>query len=159
MTRHSPSPASQLKGIYTLHYTLMGFTLALGLFALASLYFNLIAPDLGKDAADFFHYLLYAMSAISLWLGYRAFKRQLPIGRALSLDEKLTRLKLGILLRDGGLQVPAWAGVIASIKTGDSSFLLFTWVMVSFFIVWRPTRQGVVEDLQLSSEEQAMLNQ
>lgn len=155
----SPSTSKVLlTALYMIYYSIM---MVMILFGLVVLYLN-ISEQKPSDPDDQFAqvllYVLYAMALAGVLAGHFIFRQQLSVvDPALTLREKLGKLQVALLVRSACMEVPALFGAVAAMITGDNSFLLFTAIIVTLFIVWRPTLATVADDLGLSQQERSLL--
>jgi hypothetical protein len=53
--------------------------------------------------------------------------------------------------------MPGLLGAVATLITGDNSFLLFTLMVIVMFLLFRPSIYNITSDLSLNQNERAML--
>lgn len=103
-------------------------------------------------------YILFAVTPIALGIGYFVFKRLISSSiQITSLKSKLFRYQQAVLIRSALLEIPGMVGAAATFITGDLSFLLFTAIMIMMFLMLMPGVGAIVQDLGLSQQEKAIL--
>jgi hypothetical protein len=75
-----------------------------------------------------------------------------------NLSDKLNAYRSVIIARGAFLEFPSLFAVIAFILTGEILFLGLTGSLIALFVFLRPTKERVIKDLQLSSEETLLIN-
>jgi hypothetical protein len=103
-------------------------------------------------------YLLCALLATGLGTAYFIFNKLLKsINASLSLREKLMKYQTAILIRSACFEMPGLLGAVATFITGDTSFLLFTAIVLVLFLLERPSVYNITKDLSLSQAEKTIL--
>ena len=66
---------------------------------------------------------------------------------------KMSSFRGALILRYALLEGPALFSVVVAMITSNPLFLVFTGIMVGFMFYWKPTKDTVIADLQLSQQE------
>ena len=154
-------PATTTKAIlsafYMVYYAIM---MVMVLFSAVVVFLPYSGAFQGDDPefAIVLKYVIYGLMPAGIVAGHFIYRQQLStIAPTLTLRDKLSKLQVAILVRSACLEVAGLFGAVAAFITGDLSFLLFTGIIVAFFLVWRPTVATITEDLQLSGDERMRL--
>lgn len=129
------------------------------LFAVVVLYLT----TFGSIAADpsltlIFRYVLFGLLPIGLGAGYFIFKQWMQTIRPeLSLREKLMKYQTAVLIRSGCFEMPGMFGAVATLITGDLSFLLFTAIVNVLFLLLRPSIYTMTTDMNLTQQERSII--
>ncbi len=139
----------------TLNIIYFSIAATMAAFALVALYINTmgnIAPD--PQMASTFRYVLFALMPIGLATGYFVFKQLMQsVSPALTLREKLAKYQIALLVRSACFEIPGLFGAVATMTTGDNTFLLATAIIIVLFILLRPSVYSISIDLWLSKKE------
>jgi hypothetical protein len=124
-------------------------------FSLVVFYLNTsgsIAAD--PQMASTFRYVLFALMPIGMATGYFVFKQLMrSVSPTLTLREKLARYQIALLVRSACFEIPGLFGAVATMTTGDNTFLLATAIIIVFFMLLRPSVYSITVDLGLSKKE------
>jgi hypothetical protein len=115
-----------------------------------------ITPD--PELALILRYVLIVLLPLGAGAGYFVFKQWMQaINPSISLREKLMKYQTAVLIRSGCFEMPGLFGAVATMVTGDNSFLLFTAIVIVLFLLLRPTIYTICTDLNLSQKDRAIL--
>jgi hypothetical protein len=149
---------SFFRGFYAVYFSLVGI---MTLFVGVTLYLTTAGEgriEIDTQNALMLRYGLFVLTPSGAFAGFFIYKRLLAsIEPSMLLVEKLTRLASLVLIRSAFLEFSGLAAAVATILTGDNSFLLFSAIMLVMLILYAPTVGRVAEDLRLSPEEVAIL--
>ena len=126
----------------------------------AVVFFLTTSGDITQDPelALILRYVLFVLLPVGVGAGYFIFKQWMnTISPALSLREKLMKYQTAVLIRSGCFEMPGLFGAVATLITGDLSFLLFTAIVIILFLLLRPTLYTITTDMNLSQKERAIL--
>jgi hypothetical protein len=126
----------------------------------AVVFFITLSGDMAQDPelALMLRYVIFALLPMGMGAGYFIFKQWMnTISPTLSLREKLMKYQTAVLIRSGCFEMPGLFGAVATLITGDLSFLLFTAIILVLFILLRPTVYSITTDMNLSQKERAIL--
>jgi len=85
--------------------------------------------------------------------------RKLKLARSKeTLKEKLFDYKSISIIRLALLEGVSFFSIICFMLTGDYIFLVFVGLIMVLFVINKPTKEKLVEELQLNREEQAILD-
>jgi hypothetical protein len=116
-------------------------------------------PQVDQQFALRLRYGVFALIPVAALAGFYIYKRLLAsIDPSITLIEKLIKLQGFVLTRSAFLEFPGILATIAALMTGDNSFVLFTAIMIVLLLLYRPTTARIAEDLRLSPEEAAALD-
>jgi hypothetical protein len=121
-------------------------------------FFLTLSGDMTQDPelALTLRYVLFALLPIGVGAGYFIFKQWMTaISPTLSLREKLMKYQTAVLIRSGCFEMPGLFGAVATLITGDLSFLLFTAIVLVLFVLLRPTVYTITTNMNLSKKERA----
>lgn len=105
-----------------------------------------------------FRYVLFVLLPMGLGAGYFIFKQWMQTIRPeLSLREKLMKYQTALLIRSGCFEMPGMFGAVATLITGDLSFLLFTAIVIVLFLLLRPSIYTMTTDMNLTQQERSIL--
>jgi len=105
-----------------------------------------------------FRYVLFGLLPMGLGAGYFIFKQWMQAIRPeLSLREKLMKYQTALLIRSGCFEMPGMFGAVATLITGDLSFLLFTAIVIVLFLLLRPSIYTMTTDMNLTQQERSIL--
>ena len=152
----NPTSKSVLTALNMIYFSLIMMMTLFG----AVVFFLSISGEMTQDPefALILRYLLFALLPIGVGAGYFVFKQRLnTIQSTLSLSEKLMKYQTAVLIRSGCFEMPGLFGSVATLITGDLSFLLFTAIVIVLFLLLRPTVYTITTDLNLSQKERAIL--
>ena len=103
-------------------------------------------------------YGLFVLIPVAAVAGFFLYKNFLTsIDPSTPLAEKLVKLQGFVLIRSAFLEFPGLTAAVVAMMTADNSFLLFTAIMIVLLLLYRPTITRIAEDLRLSPEEVAVL--
>ncbi|MDG1572007.1 hypothetical protein OZ410_06745 [Robiginitalea sp. M366] len=148
------TPISPGKWLQTQRLVHMGLVLGLG----ASIVFLNMdnIPDVDFQSLDYlFPYGVPVLAAAGILLGAFLFRRQMvPLRKAGELDNKLNGYGTASLIRWGLVEGPAFLANIAAGNEGNAAYLILAVVLLLYIVTLAPTRQRVLNDLQLNPEQQ-----
>lgn len=152
----NPTSKSVLTALNMIYFSLIMMMTLFG----AVVFFLTLSGTMTQDPelALMLRYVLFALLPIGLGAGYFIFKQWMnAISPALSLREKLMKYQTAVLIRSGCFEMPGLFGAVATLITGDLSFLLFTAIVIVLFLLLRPTIYTITTDMNLSQKERAIL--
>jgi len=115
----------------------------------------------GNDAAllTIFQYMVPALAFMSIVAGRTLYKKKVDdIKNMDNLATKLNAYRGAFILRDALLEGPAIFAIIAYLLCGNMVLLGVAVLLIVVFIIIRPTKDAVIKDLELSSDEMDILN-
>lgn len=96
---------------------------------------------------------------VSIVSGGLLYKKQVSnIRNKYNLSNKLKAYRLTIIIRDALFEFPSLLAITSFMLTGEMLFLALTGSLITLFLYLRPTKERVITDLQLSSEEINLVN-
>ncbi len=117
---------------------------------------NQVTKD--TSLSDVFVVLVPAVLITGLVSGYfifNALTKKIPA--TATLREKLIGYQTALLIRSACLEFPALFCGVATIITGELTFLYTSGVVLFIFFALRPTANSITADLQLSMTERSLL--
>ena len=152
----NPTSKSVLTSLNMIYFSLIMMMTLFG----AVVFFLTTSGDITQDPelALILRYVLFVLLPVGVGAGYFIFKQWMNrISPALSLREKLMKYQTAVLIRSGCFEMPGLFGAVATLITGDISFLLFTAIVIILFLLLRPTLYTITTDMNLSQKERAIL--
>lgn len=106
------------------------------------------------DLDSIFMYLIPVLILGGLFAGNRIYKNKLAgLKESTDLKAKMTNYRSILINRYAFLEAPAFFALVAVMLTSNLLYLVFAGIMIMFMIYWRPTRNSVIADLELSQQE------
>ena len=117
-------------------------------------------PDLSSRQSPeaLFYFIALALVLATVLASYFVYRTR--VGHAKeerTLSGITTAYRGAVIARDGCLQGPSMLAVIAFYLYRDPSYLFLTGLIVFFFLLWWPTRDKTIADLELVGEYRARL--
>jgi hypothetical protein len=148
-------PQAFLKMIVIIHGALLAGQVLFGITALAS------TKSMGiimKPADDPFFYVAPFLTLSSIAAGIFLFKQQLAkLPEKVTLKEKIAGYQTGLIIKYALTEGASLFGIVAYLLTGNLLYLIITGVNVIYFFWIRPTKDKIVDDLNLSYEDKIEL--
>jgi hypothetical protein len=146
-------PQNFLKVIIIIHLALfMGQTL----FAAVALFISKNAALNLKPGNDALFFIAPAMVVFGIVTGTFLFKQQVAkLGDKTSLKEKLQAYQTALIIRYALSEGVSMFGIVCMLLTGNVYYLILTGVNILYFIMIRPTKFKIQDDLNLTYEDQA----
>lgn len=152
----NPTSKSVLTALNMIYFSLVTVMIMFSAVVLYISTYGSITPD--PELAFILRYVLFALFPIGVGAGYFIFKQWMQaINPSISLREKLMKYQTAVLIRSGCFEMPGLFGAVATMVTGDNSFLLFTAIVIVLFLLLRPTIYTICTDLNLSQKDRAIL--
>ncbi len=111
-----------------------------------------------KLGSDPFFYIVPFLIVAGMLLGSFLFTQQ--ISNALdknSLNEKLAGYQTALITRFAIAEGPSLLGIVGYMLSGNVVYLILVGVNVLYFILIRPTKDKLAEDLNLTNEEKTAM--
>ena len=118
----------------------------------------LISSNNTSQANPLWHTVLPLVIIASLTLAYVVFR--MMVGKIKNTDPlktKMPKYSRAVLIRSALLEMPALLAAIVAFLTGQLYYLGVPVFIVMIFLLLRPTKNTVAQDLNLSPKERAML--
>ena len=104
-------------------------------------------------------YIVPVVLIISLAAGHFLFKYMVEkINNSLPLKEKMPKYTQAVLVRSALLEVPGLLAAIAAFLAGQIFYLAVPLTICLVFLMLRPTKSSIEQELKLSPKERAMLD-
>ena len=111
-----------------------------------------------KILGDIFKYMVPALAFICMAAGNMLYKKRVnDIKNKSSLAEKLNAYRAIFILRDALLEGPALFAIIAYLLCGKLELLGVAVLLLLIFIIIRPAKDKLIKELELSSDETAII--
>jgi hypothetical protein len=141
--------------------TVLHFTLTTGLtlfIVLAYFLQGAMAQGNNETLANIFEYMVPALAFICIAAGNVLYKKRMnDIKTKNSLAEKLNDYRAAFILRDALLEGAALFAVIAYMLCGEWILLGVAIFLLLIFIFINPTKDKLIKDLELSSDETVII--
>lgn len=104
-------------------------------------------------------YIVGAITIGSILVSSQIFGTQLQKVRGMTnLQEKLAAYRSALIVRYALLEVPSLIAAVGYFLTNNLLLLLFASMTLILFLMYRPSKERAVSDLELDMEETALLN-
>jgi cytochrome bd-type quinol oxidase subunit 2 len=154
----TPTSKSLLTGLNIIYFSLVFIMTTFGLIVLYLNYTRGIETEVDAEFSQMLRYILIALLPASLGAGYFIFKQiTTSIQSSLSLNEKLFKYQTAVLIRSACFEFVGMLGCVFAMISADSSFLLFTGIIIAMFFLFRPTVYSITTDLNLSQSDRLIL--
>ncbi|MGV8877722.1 MAG: hypothetical protein ACOH2A_01695 [Sphingobacteriaceae bacterium] len=145
------TPEGFLKTLSIIHFSLLSGMILFMVVAYIKQgdhYFNF------KNTGDVYIIVVPMMAIAAYFVSRLVFKQQiLALASKDSLKEKLMVYQGAALVRLAFLEGAALFGIVAFMITGNLFELLISILLVLYFLTLKPTKEKVINDLQLSQEQ------
>ena len=124
-------------------------------------FFNANQPPVtGREATGQMEvYLIGGLMIVGVLASSQLFNTRLQkVKNEESLSAKLAGYRSASILRYALLEAPSIAAIVMYMLTNNLLLLIFAGMIVILFLIYRPTKERVVTDLELSPSEQAKLD-
>lgn len=149
---------SFLTSLNIIYFALVFAMASFGVVVLFLNYSGNVTAEVDVEFALILRYILIALLPVSLGAGYFLFKQLTSsIDTSLSLKEKLFKYQTAVLIRSASFEFAGMLGCVCALITADSSFLLFTGIIIVMFFLFRPTVYSITTDLNLSQTDRLIL--
>jgi hypothetical protein len=154
----TPSVKQILTTLNLVYFALPVVMVGFAVFVFVRLYFELEMPPVDADFESLLRIVVIATVPVGMSISYVAFKSVLKgITPEMALATKLQRYQSAVLIRAAGFEIPGMFATVVAFLTNNTSFLLFTAVIVVLFLLFRPTVNAIINDLQLTATERSEL--
>ncbi|HYG18752.1 MAG TPA: hypothetical protein VD816_07480, partial [Ohtaekwangia sp.] len=114
--------------------------------------------NVDESLSEIFMYAMALLFAVSLTAAHFAFKKILHKAGSLSdIKSKMTRYTTACIVRSALFEVPGLFAAVIVLVTGNILALAGSLVALLLLLFFRPSRQQVVQDLNLTIQEMLML--
>ncbi len=104
-------------------------------------------------------YIVGGATIFGVLLSAQLFGNQIKkLKKAQRLDEKMMGYRSALIVRYTVLEAPSFLAIVGYFLTNNLLLLIFTGMILFLFLMYRPTKAGMVSDLELSPAEQAQLD-
>lgn len=153
----------QTSGVYFRSLIIVFYSLIIGQVFFGLISFFLVSTNNikseGADLRSVFIYIIPVFVLVGLILSNLIFKNRLKaIDRKSSLIIKLTDYRAALVVRYALLEGPSIFAIVVYLVTGDIIFILFAALIVFYFLTIRPNREKAIKDLDLSPNDEQILN-
>lgn len=145
------TPESYLKTLSLIHLALLA---GLVLFMIVTIISQKQTYFDYKNTGDVYIIVVPVMAIAAFFTGRFLFKQQLSaLDKKNSLKEKLMGYQGASIVRLAFLEGAALFGIVAFLLTGNFFELLISLLLVLYFLMLKPTKEKVMSDLNLSTEQ------
>ncbi len=100
-----------------------------------------------------------AFAAIGIASSKILFKRKVRKCNAnTTLAEKLDEYRSALIIKFASLEAPSFLSIVIYLLTGNTIVLIIAGVLIIVFIMYRPTKEKLIGDLELDTKEKALIN-
>lgn len=154
----TPSVKQILITLNLVYFALPIVMTGFALFVFVRIYTGQEMPPVDAEFESLLRIIVIATVPVGMSIGYIAFKSVFKgIKPELLLATKLQRYQSAVLIRAAGFEMPGMFAAVVAFITNNTSFLLFTAVIVVLFLLFRPTISAITNDLQLTAQERMSL--
>lgn len=117
-------------------------------------------PVTGQEAAGQMElYIIGGLVIVGVLASSQLFNTRLQkVKKEESLSAKLAGYRSASILRYALLEAPSIAAIVVYMLTNNLLLLVFAGMIIILFLIYRPTKDRVVTDLELSPAEEAKLD-
>jgi uncharacterized membrane protein len=142
--------------------TIIHLALIMGqlLFAGVTLYLRPAqAVDTNPELRQMFVYVVPVLAAVGIFASFQIFRLMLNKARQhASLSKKISAYGSAMIVRYAVLEAPSLFGIIAFYLTGEYFFLIISGLIIALFLMVRPSKEKLIQDMELSPTEEATVN-
>ena len=155
----SPLPSKE----YFRALTILHASLTLGQVLMAAMiYFFFNAEEAAvtgvKATGQSWIYIIGGLTIIGVLMSAQVFGLKIKALREVKdLQGKLDGYRTALILRYALLEVPSLLGIVGYLFTNNLLLLIFSGLIVLLLLVYRPTKERLITDLDLSPSEQNLL--
>lgn len=84
-------------------------------------------------------------------MGYNFLKDKIEVQD--SIESKVTKIQQAIIMRYAFVEAPALLGIVFYLKEANLVFLMLSAMMVLYFLTLRPSKEKILDDMNLTSAE------
>lgn len=143
--------------------TILHASLTLGQVLMAAvIYFFVNAEEAAitgvKATGQSWIYIIGGLTIIGVLMSAQLFSLKIKALREVKdLQEKLSGYRTALILRYALLEVPSLLAIVGYLLTNNLLLLVFSGLITLLLIIYRPTKERLITDLDLSPSEQALL--
>lgn len=115
--------------------------------------------DTNPELRQAFVYIVPVLAAAGIFASLQIFK--LMLGKAKEkphLYKKISAYGSAMIVRYAVLEAPSLLGIVAFFLTGEYFFLATSVLIIALFFMVRPSKDKLIEELELTSQEAALVN-
>jgi hypothetical protein len=151
-----PKP-NDLKAIRVLYFALLAGQLLFTLIVTILVETGILSNGF-RSVTLFFQVAVLVIAAATIPAAFFLFRRRLSgISPEEGLDKKMEKYRAALILRMALCEMPVLFAIIAYFVTNNRSFLWMTILLIINFLFIYPSRNRIIDQLQLSSSEQSLL--
>jgi len=106
--------------------------------------------DADLNQNDIFFPLFPLIGLVSIALGQFLFKKQLSNLQELSADDKINKYQVAFIMRTALFELPALLNIVGFLVSGNIVFLIAGVVFFMLLVSARPSKQAIIEVLNLN---------
>jgi hypothetical protein len=154
----TPSIKQIITTLNLVYFALPIIMVAFALFVFVRITMGQEMPAVDAEFESLLRIIVIATVPVGMSISYVAFKSVLKgIDPEMLLATKLQRYQSAVIIRAAGFEMPGMFAAVVAFITNNTSFLLFTAVIVVLFLLFRPTISAITNDLQLTATERSEL--
>jgi MFS family permease len=113
-----------------------------------------------NDTGDIFFFIVPIAAILGIVAGNILYKKGLEsLIDKNTLKEKLTGFQTALIIKYAFLEGPSLIGVVAFFNTGNLLYLLISGVLIIYFFFQRPSKEKIMNDLELSGALKDQFNE
>jgi hypothetical protein len=157
----SITSAEYLRSLKSLHALLLAGIILFTILGAISVYMGAVDVSASSSVHKVLMFLVPVASVAGLLMANLLFKKKTDALRSagsMSLRYRLEQFRSASLLRWALTEAPLMLAIIALILTGSYYYGIFIFLLLIFFILYAPSADKIKMQLELSSEEAALLD-
>ena len=100
-----------------------------------------------------------AFAAIGIASSKILFRRKLiKCNAKTTLTEKLDEYRSALIIKFASLEAPSFLSIVIYLLTGNTIVLVIAGVLIIIFLMYRPTKEKLMDDITLDTKEKALIN-
>jgi hypothetical protein len=74
-----------------------------------------------------------------------------------SVESKVARIQQAVIIRFAFVEAPALLGIVLYLKEANLIFLILSAMMILYFLTLKPSKEKIIDDMNLTSEQKQNL--
>lgn len=111
------------------------------------------------DTNEVFYFILPIMAVFGIFIGNYLYKQKIDALKSkATLKEKLEGYQQAIIIKFALIEGPAFFGIVGAMISGNLLYLIIALLLAVYFFSLKPTKDKIINDLELSRELKNELN-